>query len=216
MGFLLERVTYKNILDIERLEIPQGKVTCIVGESGSGKTTLLRLLNNLNSAERGVVFYKGENVDRVDPVALRRRVVMLPQNPVMFPGTVADNLGTSLELAGKAPKPENAFTNILERVRLRKGLHEDAADFSGGEKQRLALARVLVLEPETLLLDEPSSALDEKTEEEVVTNVVDCARKEGRTLVMVLHSLELARRFAEMLVTVRGGNVSVMKGEAGR
>ncbi|MGC9373115.1 MAG: ABC transporter ATP-binding protein [Thermovirgaceae bacterium] len=216
MGFLLERVAYKNILDIERLEIPQGKVTCITGESGSGKTTLLRLLNNLISAERGVVFYKGDNVDRIDPVALRRRVVMLPQNPVMFPGTVADNLGMSLELAGKAPKPENAFTNILERVRLRKGLREDAADFSGGEKQRLALARVLVLEPETLLLDEPSSALDEKTEEEVVTNVVDCARKEGRTLVMVLHSLEMARRFAKMLVTVRGGNVSVVKREAGR
>lgn len=215
MGFLLEGVTYKNILDIEKLEIPQGKVTCITGESGSGKTTLLRLLNNLISAERGVVSYKGENVDRIDPVALRRRVVMLPQNPVMFPGTVADNLGMSLELAGKAPKPENTFTEILERVRLRKGLDEDAADFSGGEKQRLALARVLLLEPEALLLDEPSSALDEKTEKEVVTNVVDWARKGARTLVMILHSRELAGRFAEMLVTVRRGKVSATKKEAG-
>jgi len=212
MGFTLDSVTYKGIISIDRLEIPGGKVTCVVGESGSGKTTLLRMLNNLVSPEKGAVYYKGENVANLDPVHLRRSVVMLPQNPVVFPGSVADNLMIALEFADKSLAKDEDLAGILETVMLQKKLSDDPTEFSGGEKQRLALARVLLLEPEALLLDEPSSALDERTEGEVIGSVVNFARRRRLTLVMVIHSRELAERFADTLVTVKDGKVFTDKG----
>lgn len=212
MGFTLDSVTYKGIISIDRLEIPGGKVTCVVGESGSGKTTLLRMLNNLVSPEKGAVYYKGENVANLDPVHLRRSVVMLPQNPVVFPGSVADNLMIALEFADKSLAKDEDLVGILETVMLQKKLSDDPTEFSGGEKQRLALARVLLLEPEALLLDEPSSALDERTEGEVIESVVNFARRRRLTLVMVIHSRELAERFADTLVTVKDGKVFTDKG----
>ncbi len=212
MGFTLDSVTYKGIISIDRLEIPGGKVTCVVGESGSGKTTLLRMLNNLVSPEKGAVYYKGENVANLDPVHLRRSVVMLPQNPVVFPGSVADNLMIALEFADKSLAKDEDLAGILETVMLQKNLSDDPMEFSGGEKQRLALARVLLLEPEALLLDEPSSALDERTEGEVIESVVNFARRRRLTLVMVIHSRELAERFADTLVTVKDGKVFTDKG----
>jgi putative ABC transport system ATP-binding protein len=212
MGFTLDSVTYKGIISIDRLEIPGGKVTCVVGESGSGKTTLLRMLNNLVSPEKGAVYYKGENVANLDPVHLRRSVVMLPQNPVVFPGSVADNLMIALEFADKSLAKDEDLAGILETVMLQKKLSDDPTEFSGGEKQRLALARVLLLEPEALLLDEPSSALDERTEGEVIESVVNFARRRRLTLVMVIHSRELAERFADTLVTVKDGKVFTDKG----
>ena len=216
MGFTLDGVTYKGIISVDRLEIPEGRVTCIVGESGSGKTTLLRMLNNLVSPEKGSVYYKGENVAGLDPVELRRSVVMLPQNPVVFPGSVADNLMIAREFAGKSPAKDEALAGILKTVKLQKKLSDDPTEFSGGEKQRLALARVLILEPEALLLDEPSSALDERTEGEVIGSVVDFVRRRELTLVMVVHSRELAIRFADTLVTVKNKKVFTDKGGSGR
>jgi len=215
MGFLLENVVYRNILDIPSLEMPGGKVTCIIGDSGSGKTTLMRLLNNLISADRGIVWYRGVNVDQTDPVALRRKVVMLAQNPFILPGTVAENLLIGLAFAGKEPASEETLAEILQTVSLGKSLSDDAMELSGGEKQRLALARVLLLKPEALLLDEPSSALDERTEGEVIKEVVTLAKKDSRTLVMIVHSLDLARRFADLVVIVKGGKVEVAEGVAG-
>lgn len=216
MGFTLDGVTYKGIISVDRLEIPEGRVTCIVGESGSGKTTLLRMLNNLVSPEKGSVYYKGENVAGLDPVELRRSVVMLPQNPVVFPGSVADNLMIAREFAGKSPAKDEALAGILKTVKLQKKLSDDPTEFSGGEKQRLALARVLILEPEALLLDEPSSALDERTEGEVIGSVVDFVRRRELTLVMVVHSRGLAMRFADTLVTVKNGKAFTDKGGSGR
>ena len=216
MGFTLDGVTYKGIISVDRLEIPEGKVTCIVGESGSGKTTLLRMLNNLVSPEKGSVYYKGENVAGLDPVELRRSVVMLPQNPVVFPGSVADNLMIAREFAGKSPAKDEALAGILKTVKLQKKLSDDPTEFSGGEKQRLALARVLILEPKALLLDEPSSALDERTEGEVIGSVVDFVRRRELTLVMVVHSRELAMRFADTLVTVKNGKAFTDKRGSGR
>ena len=216
MGFTLDGVTYKGIISVDRLEIPEGRVTCIVGESGSGKTTLLRMLNNLVSPEKGSVYYKGENVAGLDPVELRRSVVMLPQNPVVFQGSVADNLMIAREFAGKSPAKDEALAGILKTVKLQKKLSDDPTEFSGGEKQRLALARVLILEPEALLLDEPSSALDEHTEGEVIGSVVDFVRRRELTLVMVVHSRELAMRFADTLVTVKNGKAFTDKGGSGR
>ncbi|MDH7576865.1 MAG: ABC transporter ATP-binding protein [Bacillota bacterium] len=205
--FCLRGVRYRDILDIERLEIPEGKVTCIVGESGSGKTTLLRLLNKLISYDNGEIVYKGRSLKDIDSVELRRRVIMLPQTPVIFPGTVRDNLLIGLVFSEKPLVGEEKLLEIMEMVHLDKNFDEDAEKLSGGEKQRLALGRVLLMDPEAFLLDEPSSALDEDTEEVVIGGLVKYARERGKTVVMVTHSKQVARSFSDKIVEVNHGRV---------
>jgi putative ABC transport system ATP-binding protein len=214
MGFTLEAVKYRHILDIPALTIPDRQVTCLVGESGSGKTTLLRLLNNLISPDQGRVLYNGQDVEDLDPLELRRRVLMLPQAPSVFPGTVADNLRLGCELS-EAPPPDHCqLAAALSLAKLDKPLDADAENLSGGEKQRLALARVLLLQPEVLLLDEPSTALDEETERLVLEGVVGFARRKEIALVMVTHATAVAGVHGDTVITVQGGRVANVRGRA--
>lgn len=205
--FLFKQVTYKNILRIPELTIHEKEITCIVGESGSGKTTLLRMLNHLLSPDGGSITFQNQNLMDMDPVDLRRKVVMLPQTPVIFQGTVRDNLEVGLIFSHKALPSGKSLEEILERVNLGKGLDENAQNLSGGEKQRLALGRILLMEPEVLLLDEPSSALDDETESLIIQTFVDYSKEQQKTLVMVTHSKALAKNYADRILQVKGGEV---------
>lgn len=210
--FTLKDVTYRDIVDIPHLDIPSGKVTCIVGRSGSGKTTTLRMLNRMISPDTGTILYKGTPISEIDPVRLRRQVVMLPQTPVMFDGTIRDNLLIGLEFSEREPVPDDALHRVLEIMDLRKELEDDAATLSGGEKQRVALGRILVMRPDAALLDEPSSALDEGTERAVIGRLADAARERGVTVVMVTHSRPLAEAVADHLVEIEAGRVVTTNG----
>jgi len=210
--FKLLGVKYKSILDIGELDIPEGKVTCITGESGSGKTTLLRLLNNLVSCDEGKIIYNGRDMTHINPVELRREVVMLPQTPVVFEGSIKDNLLIGLKFSEKPPADDTKLAEAMKMSHLDKNLSDNAEKLSGGEKQRLTLARVILLDPRVLLLDEPSSALDEGTERIVIENVVNYARTAGKTLVMVTHSKEIARAFGEYLIEISRGKVTQQGG----
>lgn len=205
--FKLINVVYKNILHIEQLEIPKNKVTCIVGESGSGKTTLLRLLNKLISCDKGEIYYNNLLIDDIDSVELRRKVVMLPQQPVVFPGNVRENLLIGLKFSGKPKESDDKLAKVLEMVSLKKKLDDDADKLSGGEKQRMALGRVILMKPEVYLLDEPSSALDDKTEEVVIERIVKYIKSENKTLVMVTHSNKIALDYSDNILKIEGGRV---------
>src|SRR5690606_40330399 len=108
----------------------------------------------------GTILYKGTPISEIDPVRLRRQVVMLPQTPVMFDGTIRDNLLIGLQFSEREPVPDDALRRVMEIMDLRKKLDDDAATLSGGEKQRVALGRLRVQRPAAAVLDEPSSALD--------------------------------------------------------
>jgi len=205
--FSLENVKYKNILNIKKLDIPQEKITCIVGESGSGKTTLLKLLNNLISCDEGDILYKSHSIYSIDPVELRRKVIMLAQDPAIFSGTVKDNLLIGLKFAEKPLVDDEKLQEVLEQVNLRKPLANLAEQLSGGEKQRLALGRVLLMNPEVFLLDEPSSAMDEETEELVIESMVKDVRKNKKTLVMITHAKKIARKYGDYLIELKNGLV---------
>lgn len=206
--FSLKNVRYKNILEIDNLEIEGGKVTSIVGESGSGKTTLLRLLNKLISCDSGEVKYRGENIESVDSVELRRDVVMLPQIPSIFSGTVRDNLQIGLKFSEKPEADDSVLLSVLELVSFKKSLDEPSENLSGGEKQRLALGRVILLEPEVLLLDEPSSALDEETERIIIGKLVEYTKEQKKTLVMVTHSKKIAKNYSDNIVEIKNGRIA--------
>jgi len=155
-------------------EVPAGRLTVIVGPSGAGKTTLLRLLNRLDDPDGGAVLFGGRDVRSYDVLDLRRRVQVVGQVPVTFPGTVADNVG------GDTPA-------LLARVGLNPGLATREADrLSVGEAQRMCLARSLALGPEVLALDEPTSALDTASKAGIEELIVGLARS-GLTVVMVTH-----------------------------
>jgi putative ABC transport system ATP-binding protein len=204
--FVLKNVKYKDILNIEELHIPARKITVITGKSGTGKTTLLKMLNKLISPDSGEILFKGTPLKEIDSVELRRKVVMLPQFPVVFPGNVKENLLIGLKFSGKDIPHDEELRNILRFVILEKDLNDDPEKFSGGEKQRLALARVLLMDPEVLLLDEPTSSLDEKTGIEIIKKVSNFAKNREKTLVIVTHNPEL-RKFADVLIELKNGRV---------
>ncbi len=208
MLYILRGVKYRGILQVDYLAIPDKTFTCITGESGSGKTTLLRMLNNLSSPDEGEILFRGENINNLAPHELRRRAVMLPQAPAIFEGTIKDNLLAGRLFAEKSALPDEELLAVLQTVRLNKGLLEDAENLSGGEKQRLAIARVLLMSPEVLLLDEPSSALDEDTEQEVIDNLYRYVRENDIAAVMVTHAKNVARRYSRFTVEMKNGRIT--------
>jgi putative ABC transport system ATP-binding protein len=209
--FTLRGVKYKDILDIDELDIPEQRITCIVGESGGGKTTLLRLLNHLISCDEGEIWYQNTSLSQWDPVELRRKVMMLSQTPAIFEGTVRDNLLIGFKFCEKPPVEDGQLLDALQIVRLPKDLSHDSNSLSGGEKQRLAMARVLLLEPQVFLLDEPSSALDEETTRFVLEQLVDHIKRLKKTMIMVTHSKTVVQAFAEHVIEINRGKVVITK-----
>ena len=214
-AFELRDVRFKEVLNIDSLEIEACKVSAIVAPSGGGKTTLLRILNRMTSPESGQVLFFGESVEQMDPVHLRRKVVMLTQMPVIFAGTVRENLLIGSRLAEtQEPTPEDVQA-IMVRVGLDKDLSADAAQLSGGEKQRLALARVMLMDPEVMLLDEPSASLDEETEARIFDLVTEFCRERCKTLIMVTHSEKGFTGYYDTLIRIRDGKVEQVTHKSG-
>ena len=214
-AFTLSNIRFKDVLNIESLQIDACKVSAIVGPSGGGKTTLLRILNRMNTPDSGSVLFFGESVEEMDPVQLRRRVVMLTQMPVIFPGTVRENLLIGSRLAEKKEPTSDDIRAIMSRVGLDKDLSTDAEQLSGGEKQRLALARVMLMDPEVMLLDEPSASLDEETELRVFDLVTEFCRERCKTLIMVTHSEKGFTGYYDTLIRIRDGKLEQVTGESG-
>jgi len=185
------------------VELPDCGITTIVGPSGSGKSTLLRCCNRLEAFREGVVRYRGVDVTTIDPLALRRRVGMVFQRPTPFAGTGRDNL----RIAAPAITDERA-TALLEEVKLDASfLDRDAMRLSGGEAQRLCLARSLAAEPDVLLMDEVTSSVDPPTRVALEELARSCSRADVRVL-WVTHDFGQARRMADHVVVVLGGRVA--------
>lgn len=209
--FRLKDVRCQDIIRVEELCIEEGETTFVVGESGGGKTTFLKLLNHLVDYEEGKITYHGEDLSSLDAVLLRREVILLPQVPVIFPGTIRKNLLIGLEFSKKDLVDDSRLLDELAKVGLQKPLGADAEELSGGEKQRLALARVMLMEPKVLLLDEPTSALDEDTEQKITAYISNHLLNSSITLVMVTHSKKLAREMGEKVVTINNGVVTAVE-----
>lgn len=183
--------------------MPARGVTAIVGPSGAGKSTLLRLCNRLEAPTSGRVLFRGIDVAELDPLRLRRRVGMVFQQPTAFAGTVRDNLRVALpELSD-----ERAAT-ALARAELPAGfLDRPASELSGGEAQRVCLARTLVTDPEVLLMDEPTSSLDPQAR--LGLERLGRGLAEGGVPVLwVSHDLEQMRRIAHYVVVLVAGRIA--------
>ena len=193
----------RTVLGPVTLDLPGPGPVVLVGPSGLGKSTLLRLLNRLDTPSEGTVRLGGADVCSTDPCAHRRRVAMVFQRPVVLPGTVADNLR-----AADPDLDDAAVAGALERVGLPPTLADrDARELSGGEAQRLGLARSLATDPEVVLFDEPTSSLDPAASrriEDLARGLVD----DGIAVVWVTHDHEQGRRLARWVVEVDEGRIA--------
>lgn len=207
-GFTFEDVVVERgdvrALDGFSAVVPGTGVTAVFGPSGSGKSTLLRLCDRLDVPTAGRVLFGGVDVAGLDPLRLRRRVGMVFQRPTPFPGTVADNLRVAWPDAS-----HDEMTEALTRAALSTGsadswLERDATALSGGEAQRVCLARTLITRPEVLLLDEPTSAMDTTAASLVEQAVRDLAR-DGMAVLWVTHDSAQVARIADRVLRVDEG-----------
>lgn len=205
--FELENIRYKEILKIDHLKLGSKKITAISGPSGGGKTTLLRLLINFISPDTGEIFYKNKPLESYSPGTIREKIKMLGQQPIMFGETIQEEFEIALDFANISGYQNSNYTELLNIVRLDKNLNDKSSELSGGEKQRLALARLLLLKPEVLLLDEPTASLDKDNQKHILDFLAEYAKTNGSKIIMVTHSPELTEDIAQEQIIISNGRV---------
>ncbi len=209
--FELKDVVVEDVLEIKSLTLEENIIS-IEGQSGSGKSTILRLLNNLDDPKSGSIEYKGKEIVTIAPQELRKKIVMLPQNPVVFDGTIRDNLLIGLQFSGEEDVSDDRLKEVLSFMSLEKDLDTKASDLSGGEKQRVAIGRILLLDKaEVYLLDEPSSDLDDHTTDQVMKQFLHLAKKNKKQTIMVTHDKKISEKFADEMINMDEYSKSIHK-----
>jgi len=188
------------------VEVEAGDVFVVFGPSGSGKSTLLRLLNRLDEPTRGTVLLDGTDYRTLPPRTVRRRVGLVPQQPALREATVAENVTWGPRLRD-APADPDRMADLLDRLGLAGFEERDADALSGGEAQRVAIARTLFNDPEIVLLDEPASSLDAAAADRVETLLADVMAAYSLTAVLVTHDAARARRLGTRGVRLEEGRV---------
>jgi putative ABC transport system ATP-binding protein len=196
----------KTLVDDATFAVETGEVLAVAGPSGAGKSSLLRLLNRLDEPTRGTVRVAGTDYRALAPRELRRRVGMVTQRPFLFPGSVADNLRFGPAQRGER-LPDPAVDDLLARVGLAGYAGRDVANLSGGEMQRVSVARTLANSPVVLLLDEPTSALDDAAKRGIEELIREIVRDQRLTCVMVTHDLAQAARLADRALVLEAGRI---------
>ena len=205
----------KDILHGLDLEVPPGKITVIVGANACGKSTFLRTLARLISPSQGQVLLDGKSIHRIPSRDLARTLGLLPQSPIAPEGiTVAD-----LVSRGRHPhqslfsrwtrKDDEAVDSALVATKTFDLAERPIDELSGGQRQRVWIAMALAQQTDILLLDEPTTFLDINHQIEVLDLLTDLNRMRGTTVVMVLHDLNLAARYADHLVAIADGRVHI-------
>ncbi len=203
---LSRRVGELHIVDNISLSVERGELLGVVGPSGSGKSSFLRLLNRLDEPTAGTVFLDGQDYRQIEPRELRRRVGMVTQRPFLFLGDVAANLRFGPSQRGET-LADAEIAGLLDRVGLPGFAARSVANLSGGEQQRVSLARALANQPEVLLLDEPTSALDEKAKAGIEELIRDLVAGGRLTFVLVTHDLDQARRLCRRVAIMEAGRL---------
>ena len=198
----------QTVLDRVSFSVAKGECLTVVGPSGAGKSILLKSLNRLIEPSEGKIELFGTNITRIDPIDLRRRVCLVGQVPVLFVGTVRENLAYPFSFKRNQNLKRPDFPTTLESVGLSQSLLErDASKLSVGEQQRVAIARALCLSPEILLLDEPTAPLDHDSAEVVEETIMHLNHDMELTIVMVTHDTDQASRLGDETLRIVDGRV---------
>ncbi|MCA9928929.1 MAG: phosphate ABC transporter ATP-binding protein [Anaerolineales bacterium] len=196
----------RSVLNLPQFDINRGEILALVGPSGAGKSTLLRLLNFLESPTSGEIRFDGRVANGSVPLATRRRVTTVFQTPGLLNRSVSANIRYGVQLRGQKLSPDSVHT-LLDRLGLAGFAGQRATKLSAGEAQRVALARALVLQPDVLLLDEPTANLDPYNVGLIEKIVAEENATRGTTIVLVTHNVFQARRLAHRTALLLNGRL---------
>src|SRR6266850_1117064 len=203
---LSRAVAGKLLVNDISVQVRQGEVLAVVGPSGAGKSSFLRLINRLDEPTGGTVLVNRRDYRQIEARELRRRVGMVMQMAYLFPGTVAANIDFGPRQRHQTLSPAR-IAALLERVGLPGYEGRDVASLSGGEAQRVSLARTLANSPEALLLDEPTSALDEASARAIEELLLSIIRERQMTCVIITHNMLQAARMADRAMYLEAGKL---------
>ena len=190
------------------LSVMPGQVTCLLGPSGCGKSTTLRIIAGVDTQDSGTIHVDGalmcDTVTRVPPEG--RSIGLMFQDFALFPHlSVADNVGFGLR--GGAKENANRITELLEKVGMTRHLKAYPHELSGGEQQRIALARALAPKPKVMLMDEPFSGLDDRLRDDIRDETLAVLKEEGTGVLLVTHEPQEAMRMADEIALMRNGQI---------
>lgn len=201
----------KKILDDISLEVNQGDVLGILGINGAGKTTLIKCINNIFSPSSGTVKINGKDISSMTPKKIAQLIAYVPQyNGSFFNINVLDTVMMGrLPYAGRSysEKDREIVYNILEKMNLEKFAFRSIREMSGGERQRVFIARALAQQPKIIILDEPTSSLDLHNQLFILKIIEDLAKEDNLTIIMIIHDLNLASMFCNKLVMLKEGKI---------
>jgi len=196
----------ENALRVDSLEIERGETLTVVGPNGAGKSTLLFSLARLLKPSQGEIRYHGKSLQQWNDLDYRRRISFVFQAPLLMDMTVEQNIALGLKFRGT---PKDEIQARVEKWMKQLGVESlskrRAGQLSGGEAQRVSLARAFVLDPELLLLDEPFSALDPPTRAKLIEDLASLLKNDGRTAVFVTHNLAEASKLSHRIAVLIGG-----------
>ncbi len=195
----------KMVLNIENMTIEQGTVTAIIGANGAGKTTLLNIIGKLNSQTTGNVTYVDQELIKIYP---KSEMTLVFQNPYLIRTTVEKNIAYPLKLRGWSNLDiEERIHQLTDELGLEKLRKRKVWKLSGGEIQKVALARALSFRPKLLLLDEPTANIDPATTGEIERMLAKINKEEGTSILFVTHNLPQAKRVCNKLIFLNKGEL---------
>ncbi len=207
MDHLSKSYGEKPILNAFTAQILKPEMISLLGKSGQGKSTLLRIICRLEAHDEGGIQLHGRSYEVIDPKEWRKKICYVSQQSYMLPGSVEDNLRTVSQIH-KTPFDKPFAKELMTSLNLdHMDWNKKSADLSGGEKQRVALVRSLLLRPEILLLDEVTASLDMQSKQAVEKLLQDWQEQEGATCVWITHDLEQAQRLSHRVWFIEGGSL---------
>lgn len=200
--FQANNLIYKANLVYNDVQVERGKINFITGASGSGKSTFLKLLNHTISPTSGKLFYNGIPIETYDPIALRRQVSLVSQDPFLFEESIRDNFKIFYSLRGVSMPEKDYIDYIADLCCVNVPLDQSSTTLSGGERQRVYISIFLSLCPKVILLDEPTSALDEKNSYKLIENITTFCKKKEIDIVIVSHDRNIVEEFCESKIEI--------------
>ncbi|PHV70120.1 ABC transporter [Sporanaerobium hydrogeniformans] len=198
--FELQNVRYQTILSYPNLHIEDKQTTFIIGKSGCGKSTLLKFLNRTLSPTSGVLLYKGQDIQKLEPIALRQEVLLVSQAVYLFDKTIEENFEEYYHYRDLSIPSKETIQYFLALCGADFPLDTLCTSMSGGERQRIYLAIFLSFMPRVLLLDEPTSALDSQSSQLVLNNLKSFCKEKSISLIIVSHDQSLTHCFADKTI----------------
>ena len=194
------------VLQVDSLDIQRGETLTVVGPNGAGKSTLLLALTRLLRISHGEILYDGKSLKQWDELEYRRKISFVFQAPLLMDMTVEQNVALGLKFRGTSKNEMRVRTGEwMKQLGVESLAKRRSGQLSGGEAQRVSLARAFVLEPELLLLDEPFSALDPPTRSKLIQDLYNLLENDHRTAVFVTHNLSEAAKLSHRIAVIIGG-----------